>query len=268
MNLRSVLFAPTLSSLYSRLLSELTYREEGLDLAGIAVRSMWSWKRIRGELRRDGPRFIRKVYNKLWLGTQAYPTSEQDTLTHLAAEAALPHENLKQMARRFGIPFLQREDLNEQAVVRFLAELQPEVVIFTGGGLVRAPILEIPNQGVLNCHSGILPRYRGMDVVEWAILEAEGEPDIGLTLHFMDRGVDTGPILLHHRERLREGDTLDAIRRRLEPQMVRLMLGGLRGLRDETLHAKPQAKEDGRQYFVMHPRLKAAAARKVVRLAG
>lgn len=268
MKLKAVLFAPTPTSLYSRLLSELADREEGIDLAGIAVRSMWSWSRLRGELRRDGSRLIRKVYNKLWLGEAAYPSSEQETLPHLAAEVALPDENLKQMASRFGIPFVQKRDLNEPAVVHFLAALEPNVVIFSGGGLVRKPILEIPTLGVLNCHSGILPAYRGMDVVEWAILEADGEPDIGLTLHFMDRGVDTGPILLHHREHLRDGDTLAAIRRRLEPEMVALMLDGLRGLRDETLQAKPQAKEAGRQYFVMHPRLKASAARKVAELTG
>ncbi len=262
-----VLFAPTPSSLYSRLLAEMVHREDELELIGVAVRSMWSWKRVRGELRRDGARLARKIYNKLWLGEGAYPPGEEETLAGLAAEADLPDENLAQMARRFEAAYIQKPDLNDSTLVELLTRLSPDVIVFSGGGLVRKAVLEIPTMGVLNCHSGILPTYRGMDVVEWAILEASGQPEIGLTLHFMDRGVDTGPILLHHHEQVREGDTLDRIRRRLEPQMVRLMMSGLRGLRDENMEAQPQAKEDGRQYFVMHPRLKVSAAEKVRRLA-
>ncbi|MGD2161831.1 MAG: formyl transferase [Anaerolineales bacterium] len=267
MSLRVVLFAPTPSSMYSRLLGVSAHREEGINLVGIAVRSMWSWKRIRAELRRDGARLIRKVYDKLWLGEEAYPLAEQETLPQLSKEMGLVDPDLGSLAERLGVPCIHKSDLNDPVVVSFLAELDPDVVIFSGGGLVREPVLKTPKLGVLNCHSGILPAYRGMDVVEWAILEAQAAPEIGLTLHFMDRGVDTGPILVRHREQIRPGDTLDRIRRRLEPQMVKLMMRGLRGLRDKTLGAQPQSAEDGRQYFVMHPRLRAAAAEKVLQIA-
>jgi methionyl-tRNA formyltransferase len=268
MSLRVVLFAPTPTSLYSRLLAELVHREEGIELAGIAVRSMWSWKRIRSDLRRDGARLVRKVYEKLWLGEEAYPSDERATLPTMAAEVGLLDESLPRLAQRLGVQIIQKADLNGSDVLEFLGRINPDLIVFSGGGLVRRQVLEIPRLGVLNCHSGILPAYRGMDVVEWAILEAQQRPEIGLTLHLMDRGVDTGPILLHHHERIQPGDTLARIRRRLEPQMVELMMKGLRGLRDGSIHAQPQAIEDGRQYFVMHPRLKAEAAAKVIRMAG
>ncbi len=151
--------------------------------------------------------------------------------------------------------------------MEFLVQLKPDVVVFSGGGIVREPVLQIPSMGVLNCHSGLLPKYRGMDVVEWAILESKEEPQIGLTLHFMDRGVDTGPILLRQPEQVQPGDTLARIRRRLEPKMVRLMMRGLRGLRDGSVGSQEQSSEDGRQYFVMHPRLKVVAEKKVIRMA-
>jgi methionyl-tRNA formyltransferase len=267
MTLRVVLFAPTPSSLYSRVLAELIQREAGLELMGVVVRSMWSWTRLRGELRRDGARLVRKAYNKLLLGEQAYPTDELETLPRMAAEIGLSAENLPGMARRLSFRLLRSPDLNSPRVVDFLESLHTDVVVFSGGGLIREAVLDVPKEGILNCHSGILPPYRGMDVVEWVILEAENAPALGLTLHFMDRGVDTGPILLHHHEHLRPGDTLDRIRRRLEPEMVKLMMNGLRGLRDGDLNAQAQAREAGRQYFVMHPRLKLAAEEKVIRLA-
>ena len=43
-------------------------------------------------------------------------------------------------------------------------------VIFTGGGILGQPLLETARVGILNCHAGILPKYRGMDVIEWPVL--------------------------------------------------------------------------------------------------
>jgi methionyl-tRNA formyltransferase len=128
-------------------------------------------------------------------------------------------------------------------------------------------LLSVPRLGILNCHMGILPELRGMDVVEWAVLEAgEESPRIGLTLHLMDRGVDTGPILLHHHLDLRLGDTLEAVRQRLEPAMVRLMMQGICGLRDGSITPRTQSEAAGRQYYVMHPRLHAAASARLARI--
>jgi methionyl-tRNA formyltransferase len=134
----------------------------------------------------------------------------------------------------------------------------PDVIAFTGGGLLRKELLRIPRQGILNCHSGILPSYRGMDVVEWAILERHID-HIGLSLHFMAAGVDTGPILMKKSVQPQAGETIATLRLRMEPLMVDLMLAGLRQLRDGRIKPTPQKTTDGRQYFVMHPRLKKQA---------
>lgn len=267
MRLKVALFSPTPTSLYARLVAHLIQGEERIDLVGITVRSMWSLRRIRSELRRDGARLIQKVYVKLWLGEQEQYAGDSETLSELAAELDLPRENLRQLAAHREIPFAQVSDLNNTGSVEFLRGLSPDLVVFCGGGLIRDQILSIPALGILNCHSGVLPAYRGMDVVEWAILESDGEPEIGLTLHFMDQGVDTGPILLHHHESIRPGDTLKRVRRRMELAMVALMLDGLRGLRDAELQAKPQPEDARRQYYVMHPVLKSATTKKFRTLA-
>ena len=105
-----------------------------------------------------------------------------------------------------------------------------------------------------------------MDVLEWAVLE-EGnrQPEVGISLHFMDCGVDTGPILLQQKMELKKNDTFVRIRQRLEPMMVKLIIDGVCGLRDKTLQPKPQRPGDGRQFFVMHPRLQAVAGNRLNR---
>ncbi len=157
-----------------------------------------------------------------------------------------------------GIRVITVRDHNEAKAERALQEASPDAIVFTGGGLIRSNILAIPRLGVLNCHAGILPAYRGMDVVEWPVVEGKFDA-LGASLHLMDAGVDSGPILLQQKLDVREGDTFKSLRSRIEPLMVDLVLRGLRGLRDRTLKPHPQEPAEGRQYYVMHPRIKAYA---------
>ena len=265
--MRILLLAPISTSLYSRATARLIQREPGLELAGVVIRSIFNWKRFRAELRRDGPRLLQKVRQKFVLGVSAYPDDDRDGMGVYMETIGLLRGTLRDDARRWNVPCLVVPDHNHSRSVGLLHRLEPDLVVFTGGGLIRQKVLDLSGGGVLNCHSGILPRYRGMDVVEWPLLEQEIEPEIGLTTHFMDRGVDTGPILLQHRETIRSADSFESIRRRMESRMPELMLETLRGLRDGTLTPVPQSESAGQQYFVMHPRLQEVAAGRLRRLA-
>jgi len=265
--MRILLLAPTASSLYSRAVAHLVQAEPGMDISAAVVRGMFNWRRLRSELRRDGPRLVKKVREKLILGEDSYDPHDPETMRAFIRGIGMPGGTLTADARRFGFPCLVVPDHNHPRVLKLMRRERPDLVVFTGGGLLRTPLLDLAGRGVLNCHSGILPRYRGMDVVEWPLLEP-GEPAIGLTTHWMDAGVDTGPILLQLRVGLRPGDSFAAIRRRMEPRMPELVLQTLRGLRDGSLEAQPQDPQAGRQYFVMHPRLQAAAAIRLRRLTG
>lgn len=258
------LLAPTDRSLYSRLVAWRIHRTPGLELCAIVARSMCSWKRVTGELRRDGPRLLDKILNNLILGERESRTASSPSLAAMAEEDELTHPRLRMLAASLDVPYLLAPDHNHPSAEKLLRDAQPDIIAFTGGGLIRKNILELSQGGVLNCHAGLLPRYRGMDVVEWAILEAEGQaPQTGITLHLMDQGVDTGPIVLTQPIPPLPGEDLQSLRARFLPAMVQLMLEGLNGLRDGHLEPLPQASSDGRQYYVMHPRLRQSASDQV-----
>lgn len=262
--MRIVLLAPTYKSLYSRMVTYLVIQESGMDIVGVVVRTIWSLKRLRGEIRRDGVRLLQKIRTKLLLSERIQDSAVRKTLAEKARQVKLPGSDLKDIASLYQLPVYTVADHNTPRAESIIHSLAPDVIVFTGGGLIRKRILEIPRLGVLNCHAGILPRYRGMDVVEWPLIERDSpDSEIGITLHFMDRGVDTGPILLHKPMKIQKGDTFEEIRARIEPMMVDLVLTGLRGLRDNTVQVEQQEKSAGKQYFVMHPRLKQIAAQKL-----
>lgn len=74
-----------------------------------------------------------------------------------------------------------------------LREFAPDYVISGGAGIIRQDLLDLPRIGFLNIHPGLLPEYRGVDPVLWAL--AEGGI-LGATLHLMSVGIDEGPLLI------------------------------------------------------------------------
>jgi folate-dependent phosphoribosylglycinamide formyltransferase PurN len=265
--MRVALLAPIGSSLYARLVVWLVSREPGMEMVAVVVRTPWDMHRIRSEWQRDGARLLRKIRDKLVLQGAHLPADDEIGLAAAAARLGLPHGTLSHLCRASRIPLVSVTDHNHPAALALVQAQNPDVIAFTGGGLIRKAMLTASRQGVMNCHAGILPRYRGMDVVEWPALE--GYPDqTGLTLQFMDEGVDTGQILLQRSLPLKPGEDFTSLRKRLEAAMPDVMLEGLRGLRDGSIKPQPQDPYAGHQYYVMHPRLANKARALIASKAG
>lgn len=264
--LKVALLAPIHNSLYARLTVDALAQMDGVQVNAIVVRNHLNWARFKSEFGRDGARLIGKIRQKYLLGDRRFAPAKHPNLGKLAEERQLAFKSLKEFARQKEIPYRVVNDLNEPRCEALLRQAAPDAVAFTGGGLLRGNILSIPRIGVLNCHTGILPQYRGMDVVEWTAAEGKaGAVGFGATLHLMDAGVDSGAILLKKTIDPRPGEDFSIIRERLEVVMVELMLAGIQKLRDGQLQAQPQAAADGRQYYVMHARVKEYAARQLER---
>ena len=83
---------------------------------------------------------------------------------------------------------------NDPDAIRMLRAMKPKAVFVASTGLLRKPLLEALDCPVVNYHSGVNPTYRGINGGYYAL--ANGEPErFGVTLHLVDRGVDTGAIL-------------------------------------------------------------------------
>ena len=74
-----------------------------------------------------------------------------------------------------------------------LRDFAPDYVISGGVGIIRQDLLDLPRIGFLNIHPGLLPEYRGVDPVLWALSEGGS---LGATLHLMSADIDKGPILI------------------------------------------------------------------------
>ena len=262
--MKIVLLAPFKNSIYSRLICWYLANDNRFELSDVITRTPWTKKRISSELKRDGHRLITKVYEKMVLGDARFNQGESDTIYTRAQSVNLPDGNLAKLAQILNYNYYQVNDHNEPRCQAIIEKAAPQVIVFTGGGMIRQNILAIPKLGILNCHLGILPKYRGMDVVEWPAVENVLDKEaIGLTLHYMNKGLDTGPILLRSRIELKKQDSFKSIRIHLESLMADLVYDGLQLLVEDKIDINEQQLDEGRQYFVMHQRMKDYAEKQL-----
>lgn len=103
--------------------------------------------------------------------------------------------------------------LNDGQCRRLLEELEPDLLVLGGAPIIAPAILATARVATLNVHPGRLPRYRGVDVIAWAILEGE-QPAV--SVHQVDAGIDTGAVCFQSDLPILPGDTLAKLRRRAE----------------------------------------------------
>ncbi len=100
---------------------------------------------------------------------------------------------IKTAALKYGIPVFQPERIRKDFAQ--LAEWAPDVMVVAAyGQILPCGVLEIPRLGCLNLHASLLPRHRGASPVHAAVLA--GDSESGMTIMYMDEGLDTGDILL------------------------------------------------------------------------
>jgi methionyl-tRNA formyltransferase len=93
------------------------------------------------------------------------------------------------------IPVLQPERVKHEDAVSKIQSLSPDVIaVMAYGQILPRSVLEIPRVACLNLHASLLPRHRGAAPIQAAIIA--GDDDTGITVMYMDEGLDTGDILL------------------------------------------------------------------------
>ena len=171
--------------------------------------------------------------------------------------------NLRNIAKSYDFPISIVANQNSPDAISRLKLWAPDLVVFTGGNILRKHILAIPRLGALNLHLGLLPQIRGMSSPEWSLLS--GVP-VGITIHRMDPGIDTGPILQKYEyPDLALCQSLTDLRRRLIAFGVDKLGDVITALDRGTILSTPQSELNGshnsdNQYFVMHDWLQARAA--------
>ena len=101
---------------------------------------------------------------------------------------------VKEIALTHGIPVLQFQRIKSPEGVEALKALAPDLIVTAAfGQILSKELLDMPSLGCVNVHASLLPEYRGAAPIQWAIIK--GETRTGVTIMYMDVGLDTGDII-------------------------------------------------------------------------
>jgi phosphoribosylglycinamide formyltransferase-1 len=117
--------------------------------------------------------------------------------------------------------YASREE-RDTAMADWLAGRGADLVVCAGYmHLLTAPFLGRFPHRIVNVHPALLPRFPGMEPIRDAL--AAGVAETGATVHFVDEGVDTGPVIRQERVAIEPGDTVESVRARVQAVEHRLL---------------------------------------------
>ena len=146
---------------------------------------------------------------------------------------------VQRRAEALGIEVRTPVSLKDPAGQRRFAEDRLDACVVAAYGLLLpVAMLEAPRLGCLNIHASLLPRWRGAAPIQRAILA--GDAETGVTIMQMERGLDTGPMLLAERIRIAPDTTAPGLTARLAGLGAGLILAALDGVAAGTLPPEPQ----------------------------
>ncbi len=149
---------------------------------------------------------------------------------------------LESEARRWGLEYASPDRVNAYPFVELVRRWVPELNLsFSYDQIIRHPLLGAAPLGFLNCHAGMLPRYRGRNVVNWAL--ANGEREIGLTIHYLDEGIDTGDLLVQEALSIAWEDDYGSLLRKIRKAFPGLVRRALTAIDHATAVRRPQPHE-------------------------
>lgn len=154
---------------------------------------------------------------------------------------------LAKVASDFSVPIVRAADINaphvQGAVARWNADL---LVSVSMNQRIGAELIALPPLGVINVHGAFLPRNRGLFPYFWAL--ANGDQATGSTVHWVDAGLDTGPILLQRELAIRPDHTVISLAVETADLGAELAIEAIRLIEEDKAPRKPQDPNQASYY--------------------
>ena len=160
-------------------------------------------------------------------------------LAFVVARFSRDEPTLRAFAEAAGVPFLRPENVNNDAFLATVAPLAADLFVsMSYDQIFRERLIRLPRLGVVNCHAGALPRYRGRNVLNWAIIN--GEDHFGVSVHYIDEGVDTGDLIRQRHVEIAPEDTYLKVLEKAFPACAETLHAALVDIAEDRVTRTPQ----------------------------
>ena len=204
------------------------------------------WRNLKRNIRREGLSYI--FFRAVSALRQKLEKHADDVIPNGEVEqllnAAFPEGSLAGLGSRYGFSVIEAGNLNAGLAVEQLRRSDADLGIVLGTRILKRDLFSIPRMGCINLHKGKVPDYRGQPPGFWELYE--GQNTAGVTVHFVDDGLDTGDVVGASEVVIHPMETPDSLRRKLDVEGADLLAKVVEEIERGTHVRIPQAKTAGR----------------------
>ena len=148
---------------------------------------------------------------------------------------------VKEKALNYGIEVYQPETLKDNAIMDTLERINPDLIVVVAyGKILPSYILDYPKYGCINVHASLLPKLRGAAPINWSIIT--GEEETGVTTMLMDKGLDTGDMLVKKTVKIEDDETAGTLHDKLSVLGAEALMETISQIENGTLNREEQAE--------------------------
>ena len=124
--------------------------------------------------------------------------------------------------KQYSIDYIEDVKVNSEEFYKKAKEYECDMFVsMSYNQIFRSNIINLPPLGIINCHAGKLPFYRGRNILNWVLINDENE--FGITAHFVDEGIDTGDIILQEVFPITDSDTYKTLLNKAYVECARII---------------------------------------------
>jgi methionyl-tRNA formyltransferase len=140
-------------------------------------------------------------------------------------------DTLKNFAEKYGIDYLHPVKVNSEEFIEKARSYNCDLFVsMSFNQIFREQVINLPKYNTINCHAGKLPFYRGRNVLNWALINDEKE--FGISVHFVDEGIDTGDIILQQTYPITDKDTYGTLLEIAYDECAKLLYKAIKKIQD------------------------------------
>ena len=146
---------------------------------------------------------------------------------------------LKEKAEEYGIDYLCPIKVNSDEFYEIAQKYGCDLFVsMSYNQIFKRRIIDLPKFSTINCHAGKLPFYRGRNILNWALINDEKE--FGITVHYVDEGIDTGDIILQRTYPITDEDNYNTLLEVAYKECPDILYHAIKEIQNGTAHRIPQ----------------------------
>ncbi|WP_440682496.1 methionyl-tRNA formyltransferase [Cysteiniphilum halobium] len=153
-------------------------------------------------------------------------------------------DTLKRYCKEYKIDYLRHKNINSIEFLDITSTYDCDLFVsMSFNQIFKTQLINLPKYKTINCHAGKLPFYRGRNVLNWVLIN--DEKDFGITVHYIDEGIDTGDIILQKTYPITDKDTYMTLLDKAYVECANVLYdaiclfkaGGVKGEAQQNIHS-------------------------------